>query len=265
MSRQFVSCSSIIDQTTSPFVIYHQQLGCFHSDWHQHSWGQLIYAEKGCVHLTCVGKTILLPGWYGAWIPADTYHEIWSDSVHLHMRAICFPVSPVNKSLNDQLSVFPVSALLREMIRYTEKWSQSDQEELPVHTFLQAIQNLLPDEIKKAIPVCLPSTRHEKLAQVIDYIQLHLSEKVNIQQIARHFGLSVRTLTRLFTQQLGTSFSSFCKIARIMKALELIETGHDNVSQLADLVGYESLSTFSNNFLEICGNRPLQFIQEKRR
>jgi AraC-like DNA-binding protein len=49
-----------------------------------------------------------------------------------------------------------------------------------------------------------------------------------------------------------------------MKALELIEAGSDNVSQIASRVGYESLATFSNNFLAICGNRPLHFINQKR-
>lgn len=265
MDRQPVSCASIIGQAKTPFVIYHQQLGCFRSDWHQHSWGQLVYAEKGCIHIHAGDKKILLPGWYGAWIPADTYHEIWSDSTQLHMRALCFPVAPSNELLSHQLSVFPVSALLKEMIRHTEKWSQEIQDTAQVSTFLQAIQQVLPGELEKAIPVYLPSTAHAKLAPIVAYIQQHLSQQVSLHWLAREFGLSVRTLTRLFTQQLGTSFSSYCKIARVMKALELIEMGHHNVSQLASLVGYESLSTFSNNFLEICGHRPLQFIREKRR
>jgi AraC-like DNA-binding protein len=264
MARQSVSCASITDQTMNPYVVYHQQLGCFHSDWHQHPWGQLVYAENGCIHLNSEGRKILLPGWYGAWIPPGTYHEIWSDSPQLHMRALCFPIAPSKACLSHPLSIFPVSALLREMIRYTEKWNQSTLESLQATAFLQVLQDLLPGEISKAIQVCLPSTNHEKLARAVDYLQQHLHEKISIQQLASHFGFSVRTLTRLFGQQLGTSFSSYCKIARIMKALALIETGSDNVSQIASLVGYESLATFSNNFLEICGKRPLHFIRKKR-
>ena len=265
MNKQRVSCSAIISQAKRPFVLYHQQLGCFRSDWHRHSWGQLVYAEKGCIHLHSEGKKILLPGWYGAWIPADTHHEIWSDSTQLHMRSICFPVEASNTALSGRIAVFPVSALLREMIRYTEKWSASEGDDTQITTFLQAIQDLLPSEMDKAIPTCLPSTTHEKLAPVVAYIQQHLSRQVSLQSLASQYGLSVRTLTRLFTQQLGTSFSSYCKIARVMKALELIETGRQNVSELAFDVGYESVSTFSNNFLEICGHRPYHFIHKERR
>lgn len=265
MSRQFVRCASIIDQHTDSFISYHQQLGCFYSDWHQHSWGQLVYAENGCIHVNGEGKKILLPGGYGAWLPPNTQHEIWSDSPQLHMRALCFQAVDSPLAQHHQLSVFPVSSLLREMIRYTEKWTQNSQECAQATTFLQAVQDLLPDEIARAIPICLPSTSHKKLAPTLDYIQQHLHEKLTIQQIASQFGISVRSLTRLFTQQIGISFSSYCRLARIMKALELIETGIDNVSELTGLVGYESLSTFSTNFLDVCGHRPLQFIQQKKR
>ena len=60
------------------------------------------------------------------------------------------------------------------------------------------------------------------------------------------------------------SFSRYSKISRVIKALELIENGVDNVSEIASQVGYESISTFSNNFLEICGNRPIYFINKKK-
>ena len=260
-ARKSVSCASIKAQ--KPSFVYHEELGRFHSDWHQHPWGEFVYAENGFIHLHVAGKKILLPSWYGAWIPPDTLHELWSDSPSLHMRAICFSIDET--SISPELAVFPVSPLLKEMMRYTEKWDRTGQEDVQETTFMQALQHLIPEEMTKSIAVCLPSTSHEKLAQLLGYLHQHLHEKISIEFMAHHFGFSVRTLGRLFNQQLGISFSSYCKLARIMKALELIEMGNDNVSQVASTVGYESLATFSNNFLEICGNRPLYFINQKRR
>jgi AraC-like DNA-binding protein len=263
MNKKPVSCASVADQTGKPFFVYHQKLGRFYSDWHRHEWGQLVYAENGCIHLNVSGKKVLLPGWYGAWIPPGTFHEIWSDSADLLVRAICFTVEASNDSLH-QLAVFPASPLLKEMIRYSEKWNRVSGEDRQEQVFLQALQDVLPGEIARSVGVCLPSTSHEKLARLLEYLQSHLHEKISIDPLARHFGFSVRTLARLFNGQLGISFSGYCKIARIMRALELIEAGGDNVSQIAGAVGYESLATFSNNFLAICGNRPLHFINQKR-
>lgn len=264
MYSQPISCSSLVEQATSPFVSFHQRLGCFHSDWHQHEWGQLIYAEKGCIHVNSRTKQILIPSGYGVWIPPDTDHEIRSTSSQTNIRSICFPVADNNGSLRQTISVFPMSTLLREMIRYTNRWNQGPVDEAQATTFLQTVQGLLPEEIDKAVIVYLPSTTHAKLLPITTYIQTHLARPINVQWLASEFGLSVRTLSRLFRQQLGTSFSGYCKIARIMRALELIELGCDNVSQVATDVGYESLATFSNNFLAICGHRPLQFIHSKR-
>lgn len=266
MNRKQVSCASIIEQTKDQFVIFHQQLGCFCSDWHQHAWGQLVYAEKGCVHLNSQDKIILIPSLHGVWIPANTYHQIWSDSAQMHIRSICFSVVEPDVLLSGNISVFSVSSLLLEMIRYTQKWSQLHQQDISqVDTFLKVIQSILPDEIRKSIPVYLPSTSNQKLLAIIHYIDQHLSAQISFQDLANSFSVSERSLRRLFMGQLGISFSSYCKKARIMKALELIEMGNDCVSELASQVGYESLATFSNNFLEICGHRPLHFIRSKTR
>ena len=264
MIRQGVSCASIVDEAKDPFVIFHQQLGCFYSDWHQHAWGQLIYAEKGCIHLNSQDKMILIPSLQAVWIPADTYHEIWSDSPPMHMRSLCFPLTQPDEPINKTIAVFTTSVLLREMIRYTEKWSQVPQDISRINTFLKVIQALLPEEIEKSTPVYLPSTTHQTLLPVTRYIHAHLSGQINFKWLADHFAFSERSLSRLFMQQLGMPFSTYCKIARIMKALELIEMGKDCVSEIAGEVGYESLATFSNNFLEICGHRPLHFIRSKK-
>ncbi|MFD2937827.1 helix-turn-helix domain-containing protein [Spirosoma flavum] len=264
MYSQPISCSSIIEQATNPFISFHQQLGCFHSDWHQHEWGQLMYAEKGCLHVSSQEKQVLIPGWYGVWIPPNTYHASWSTNSQLHMRAICFPVDAGKPCLCRTIAVFPVSTLLREMIRYTERWGQEPIHEAQATRFLQALEDVLPGEVEKSIPVCLPSTRHPKLLAITSYIQENLAQPINFLWLSREFGLSARSLSRLFMHELGSSFSTYCKIARIMRALELIEMGYDNVAQLATAVGYESMATFSNNFLALCGQRPLLYIHSKR-
>lgn len=243
-------------------MIYHQELGRFHTDWHSHAYGELVYAEQGCIHLNAAGRKLLVPGRYAVWIPPGTLHEMWSDSPHLQMRAVCFP--PVwSPDLKDELAVFPVSGLMREMIRHTGQWHLAGQDRREVHTFLQAMQDLLPSELSQRIPAFLPSTAHNRLAPVLDSIQKRLHKKVSIQELARDHGMSVRTLTRLFTQNLRVSFSVYCKIARIMKALEHIEEGTYNVSDLAMATGYESLAAFSNSFLEVCGTRPLQYMKSR--
>ncbi len=264
MIRKAVTCASITHFKENESFVYHGKLGAFQSDWHWHSKGQLMYAENGYMHIHIDGKTLLLPGWYCAWVPAGTMHQVWSNCADLYIRTIFLDTAVHYHPVFGQALVFPVSVLLREMICYTGQWHMQPTSSGCEQNFLKVLQQILPEEMAKPVNVCLPSTMHEPLLRVLEYIQLHLQEKVSIVSVAKAFGFSVRTLTRLFNAHLGMSFSVYMKVARIIKALELIEHGHTNVSQVAYEVGYESLSTFSNNFLEICGNRPIYFINKKR-
>ncbi|MDJ1483246.1 helix-turn-helix transcriptional regulator [Cytophagaceae bacterium YF14B1] len=264
MSLQSISCSTISATVSKPAFVYHEILGRFHSDWHLHDRGQLVYAENGFIHLRIAEKQFLLPGWHAVWIPSNTLHEMWSHSPDLILHSIAFPPEILNLPVFEKMSVFAVSPLLREMIRYSEKWHFLNDETNQERTFLQSIADILSGEMNHSHQTYLPATKHEGLAQILRYIQHNLEEKINISFLAQHFGYSERSLTRLFSTHLGMPFSGYCKVARMLKALELIENGEDNVSQVALQVGYESLATFSNTFLEVCGQRPAHLIQDKK-
>jgi len=254
----------ITEVSNKPSFVWHEKVGCFESDWHQHPKGQLMYAENGCIHFNLEGKQLLLPSWYAAWVPAGSHHLIWSNSPGLLIRTLFFDDPAQHREEFRQPCVFPVSDLLKEMLRYTERWHRVTAVDAAESTFLLAVQQILPGEMTRSASVCLPSTTHPQLSALLEHLQNHLHEKWTLESLARAFGFSPRTLTRLFARHTGIPFSRYNKIARVIKALELIERGEDNVSELAYQVGYESISTFSHTFLEICGNRPLYFIHQKR-
>lgn len=260
----FISCTSLAASTSKTSFGYHQQLGSFSTDWHQHKQGQLVYAENGFVHLHVADKQLLLPSWYAAWIPAHTPHEIWSHSPQLLMRSLSFSSEYIQDSAFDNLAIFPATGLLKEMVRYTARWELAASESAQETLFLQSLISILPDEMAHASLIYLPDTKHAGLAKILAYIHENMSKKMSLVVLARQFGYSVRSLSRLFTDQLGMPFSSYGKTARMLKALERIEQGETSVSQVAFEVGYESVATFSNNFLEVCGYRPQQLMQLKK-
>jgi AraC-like DNA-binding protein len=264
MTKHQVACSLVTASNTKQSFVWHDHLGAFESEWHQHAKGQLMYAEKGCIHVDVEGKKLLLPGWYCAWVPATTQHKVWSNNADVYIRTVYFGSESTTHKIFELPCVFPASCLLREMIAYTSKWHKLPTHDDEERDFLHVLQNILPAEMTKSAPVCLPTTADGKLAPVLDFVQQHLEKKFGVEDVARQFGYSSRTLSRAFQQHLGMPFASYTRTARTLKALELIEQGADNVSELASNVGYESVSTFSNNFLEICGKRPVEFMRVKR-
>ena len=264
MTKHQVTCSLVTASNTKQSFVWHDHLGAFESEWHHHPKGQLMYAEKGCIHVDIEGRKLLLPGWYCAWVPAATNHKVWSNHADVYVRTLYFGSEQTSHKVFEQPCIFPASALLKEMIAYTAKWHKLLTHDDEEWNFLQALQSILPAEMAKPAPVCLPTTTDDKLAPALEYIQQHLHERLGLEDMARQFGYSSRALTRAFQQHLAMPFSSYTKIARAMRAMECIEQGATNVSELAQRVGYDSVSTFSNNFLAICGKRPLEFINMRR-
>ena len=203
MTKHPVTCSLVTASNTKQSFVWHDHLGAFESEWHQHAKGQLMYAEKGCIHVDIEGRKLLLPGWYCAWVPAETNHKVWSNHTDVYIRTLYFGKEQTTHNVFDQPCIFPASTLLKEMIAHTAKWHKVLTHDDEERDFLQALQSILPAEMTKATPVCLPTTSDVKLAPVLDYIQQHLPEKFGLEDVARQFGYSSRTLTRAFLGMLG--------------------------------------------------------------
>lgn len=264
MTRPSLPCTAIVSRATGPLSVVHQHVGCFLAQTHEHDWGQLIVAEGGCLQLRTERQLRLLPSNYGIWMPPCTPHEVWSDSPGLFLRTLSFPLDPTTRLDRAPLSGFTLPALLREMIRYTETWT----EQLPgpdlLVPFLATLRALLAEMLPQARPLFLPTSAHPRLAPVLARLQHPPVPSPTLPQLARQFGFSERNLSRLFRQELGLSFAGFSQRARILRAVGLIEAGQTNVSELAYQTGYESLSAFSQRFEAICGQRPSAFIRQRQ-
>lgn len=252
---------TLIEKKKDAFV-FHKKLGPFYTNVHQHTKGQLIFTESGWLHMDINGHKFLLPTWYCAWVPPHTLHKVWSGCESAYIRSVYFESPHCQLSCLQEPAIFPISNLLKEMIVYSEKWNDEQASNTEELIFLEAIKNTVSDEIKKAVKTQLPSTAHQQLLPVLEFIQNHLDTTITIGQLAKTFGISERTFNRLFMAELGIPYASYLKIARILKALELIENGHEHISEVAFTVGYQSISSFSNNFLEICGYRPCHFVRK---
>jgi AraC-like DNA-binding protein len=246
-------------------ILLHKRSKDLDTGWHTHSKAQLLYAEDGITRLYTAQGNFLLPAHHCAWIPAHMVHAVTSSSPQLFLRTLYFNIEPtLTHSFYTELSVFQVSTLLREMIVYTERWAQSTQYSIEETNFLHTLKLILPDLQGVSLGLRLPTSEHPKVKESIDYILDNLSEKIAVDDIAKKMHVSTRTIARLFQQELDMSFSSFLKVARIIKALEWLSQPGANVSETAYKVGYDSVPSFSNSFLEVVGSRPQAFLQKQQ-
>jgi transcriptional regulator GlxA family with amidase domain len=97
------------------------------------------------------------------------------------------------------------------------------------------------------------------------YISENLTSPLQLDTVAHRHGFSGRTLLRLFKDQLGMTFGAYLRLARIIRAIELLTHPTASVTEVAYEVGYKSLSSFSRVFQQHTGLQPQQYLRNSRR
>ena len=109
------------------------------------------------------------------------------------------------------------------------------------------------------------SNHHAALTQrAQDYIRQHYREKVTLADIASGLNVSVSQLKLVFREQAGTSVIGYLTDLRMREAKRLIRENQYNFTQIADIVGYESIYYFSSRFKQLTGMTPTEYARSLR-
>lgn len=229
---------------------------------HSHAKAQFLYTEGGIVQILIGGKTYFLPARHYMWIPAGVKHSIHPSSTQVTMRNLYFPIDQMKESFYHKLAIYPVNEFLFQFILFTQKYSGSIQPSSSTDfEILNAFKILLPQLGIADLPLSLPSIQDTRLLQVSEYLNKNLSTKFVFPALSKQFGFSERSLSRLFKAELNMSFIQYLTILRMLRSLSLILDDKLPINEVASLVGFNSVPTFSNTFYKILGVRPSAYLK----
>lgn len=101
--------------------------------------------------------------------------------------------------------------------------------------------------------------------QAIDYINLHLQQKISLDEISNAIGLSKTYFCKLFKQETGYTINKYILKLKIDAAANmLIYTDYSEIS-LANYFSFSSLSHFINEFKHQVGVTPKQYRKQNYR
>ena len=98
--------------------------------------------------------------------------------------------------------------------------------------------------------------------EVVSYLYHNYTRQLLPQHTAERFGLTVKELNTLLLYHVEKDFSDFLNFLRINRACALLKTTRKSVTDIAFEVGYNTVKTFSRNFLRFRGMPPTAFRQE---
>ena len=225
--------------------------------WHQHHSGQLYWLKTGVILVeTEQAQWMVTPGTIG-WFPPSLPHRA---RVPDKLAGYILYLDPSQSSLfSDCAGLYAgdnfVMALLERLCLRTVSESPKDHQ----HNLL----TLLSDEIalapQLALQLNLPTDRRAR--NVADYLLEHSGSQLDQVQLAQKWGLSVRTLSRLFRQQTGLSFSQWRQQAKLISSLSGV-MANEPISQVAMESGYTNVSAYIAAFRQRFGETPGQLQVE---
>ena len=98
----------------------------------------------------------------------------------------------------------------------------------------------------------------------MDYLELSLERKTNLDDVAAAVGLSASRLAHLFKAQSGQTPQHFLESRRMQRAAELLQRTSFSVKRIAAAVGFDSPFYFSQRFKLWTKQSPVDFREATR-
>lgn len=229
---------------------------------HHHDKGHLVYIEGGVAYIHLTDRSLIIPARHYVWVPARMKHFFKMHKSAVSRILYFYTDDDDSHVFYSQLGIYPINALLMQMLIYSERWSGDIVPVDKAFHFLAGIKYILPEISQKALPIALPTTENDRIHPVLDYINEHILELLSLKSVSRETGFSERTLSRLFQATMNTSFLQYCKLLRMVKAIEMMLQTNLSISEIAYALGYNSVSAFSNIFFQLTKTRPSEFVKQ---
>ncbi len=89
-------------------------------------------------------------------------------------------------------------------------------------------------------------------------------DPLQLGEVSAEVGLRRETLSRLFHQKLGITFSRYLTSVRVAEVKRMLETSDEDISSVALRCGFQSISQFNRQFKKMEGMSPSQYRQQVR-
>jgi AraC-like DNA-binding protein len=228
---------------------------------HAHRKHQILYAAKGTMTLSALGRRWTLPPQRAAFLPAGVEHAAAS-ATGIELRTVYLAPSAMAGAPRG-VAVFGVTPLAREMMLHAMRWAPGGKGDAARGPFFRALAALALEWMRDERPYHLPEAKTEELARATEWIADHLAD-ATVERAAKAGHVSVRTLSRRFEEELGMPFRAYLQSARMLAALELLAKPRSSISATAYAVGFQSVAAFTTAFHARIGETPSEYRARSR-
>ena len=226
--------------------------------WHRHDAAQFLYAASGVIRVRTSQGCWVAPPLRAVWIPANTDHQLEIVKTAA-VKSLLISKQQERAFLPKQCQVITVSPLLREVLLHlhSKQWPvDTPQNQRLIEVFFDQIQMMSVE------PLLYPDCSHPKVKLIISNFLEQPQTTISIEQWAKEFHMSVRSLSRLFSKEMNMGYRQCRLQIRLIKAIELLAQ-NKSVIEVSYSLGFSNESNFIRLFKAAFGITPKQFFNLK--
>ena len=148
-------------------------------------------------------------------------------------------------------------ALLRELFAYTVNWAKRFYRDRQSHDCQNIVEfvsrALMPDASSP------PSSALSLPNQIHEFMVTHLQQGLTLKDLSEFLGYSEKYCSDFFILHMGEPFSVYLKGLRLQTAKLLLKHSEQNLTQIAQAIGFQDQFSFSHFFKKAAGLSPRQF------
>lgn len=103
----------------------------------------------------------------------------------------------------------------------------------------------------------------QSMYAVAKYIDAHIFENINVQQLAQKIGYNYSYLSDAFCRCNGITIRQYISNRKIQKAIELMCCGELSLGQVSNRLQYATVQSFSKAFKRVMGCSPTAFMRKR--
>ncbi len=217
--------------------------------------GDLVLINKNDLHRTIDGgipnhERLLLD------FNESTLSAIYSDELSLLLHPFKIDKPVLRLSIPDQVTV---ESILTEIL---------DEQQLQRTGYRICMQGLFYEllvqicrliEKQHGKPMEHPSIQHQRISEIVQYINSNYEQPLHLPRIAKLFFISPYYLSSLFKKTTGFTLVEYLQLVRIKEAQKLLLSSNDKIIEIAQRVGFGSVAHFGRVFKQTVSVSPTEY------
>ena len=234
---------------------------------HNHPFYHMIFVQSGSLTMTAGAKTYPMEAGQCILIPPGMNHAYSNPGAEtLEGLEIKFsvPAEPLDRQYAIEEALLSDNSLVQMLFsqivqEYSDLGSLADE---AAAAYMEALLKALTMEQRyhkgRDFRFIDAAGYSELSQQIIRYLEQHYAESVSLYDIAEAVGYNKSYMCTFFRKNTQITINDCLNMIRIRRAAELIAYSDNDLSQIASMCGFSTVSHFNQVFLKYVGTTPGQ-------